>query len=87
MAKDDPAPSGLGGEIRASTRGTQCRKPDESKLSLDRPQTNAVGTEHVRRCYDVSRNAAAKLLEQSGYRRRALRKKRITGHVDAHEPE
>ena len=39
----------------------------------------------VRRGYHVSRNTAAKLLEQAGYRRRSLRKELITGHVDAHE--
>jgi hypothetical protein len=33
--------------------------------------------------YEISRNTAAKLLEESGYRRRALRKELITGQVDA----
>jgi len=38
------------------------------------------------RCgFEVGRNTAAKLLEEAGYRRRALCKELITGHVDPHE--
>jgi Rhodopirellula transposase DDE domain len=33
---------------------------------------------------EVSRNTAATLLDQAGFRRRALRKELITGHVDSH---
>ena len=42
-----------------------------------------VADELVECGYEVSRNTAAKLLEQAGYRRRALRKELITGPVDA----
>ncbi len=35
--------------------------------------------------YEISRNTAAKLLQQAGYRRRSLRKELITGRVDAQE--
>jgi len=35
--------------------------------------------------YEISRNSAAKLLDQAGYRRRSLRKELITGQVDTQE--
>ena len=44
-----------------------------------------LADELVERGYEIGRNTAAKLLEQSGYRRRSLRKELITGQVDAQE--
>ena len=44
-----------------------------------------VADELVESGYEISRNTAAKLLEQAGYRRRSLRKELITGAVDAQE--
>jgi hypothetical protein len=44
-----------------------------------------VADELVECGYEISRNTAAKLLEQAGYRRRSLRKELITGQVDAQE--
>jgi hypothetical protein len=44
-----------------------------------------LADEPVARGYAIGRNSAAKLLEQSGYRRRALRKERIAGPVDPQE--
>ena len=44
-----------------------------------------VADELVECGYEISRNTAAKLLEQAGYRRRSLRKELITGPVDAQE--
>ena len=41
-----------------------------------------LAAELVRRGFEVGRNTAARLLEEAGYRRRALRKELITGHVD-----
>ncbi len=44
-----------------------------------------LADELVESGYEIGRNTAAKLLEQAGYRRRALRKELITGPVDAQE--
>jgi hypothetical protein len=44
-----------------------------------------LADELVERGYEIGRNTAAKLLDESGYRRRALRKELITGSVDAQE--
>lgn len=44
-----------------------------------------LAQELVARGYEMTRNTAAKLLVQAGYRRRALRKELITGHVDPQE--
>jgi hypothetical protein len=44
-----------------------------------------LATELVARGVAVSRNTAAQLLDQAGFRRRALRKELITGDVDPHD--
>jgi hypothetical protein len=44
-----------------------------------------LAAELLRRGFDVGRNTAARLLRQAGYRRLALRKELITGHVDPEE--